>query len=261
MLGLGLGLGIGQSPAVTGGGGGAWTPSSAAIALGAWYDPSDLTTLFKDTAGTTPVTADGDIVLRMNDKSGNGFHATITYGPSFGPIYRTNSGKPYLEITASKWLETSAAVQLVNASTGEHSAGVAVMFTNNTGTQTVLWSAAPGTNVAKFAQNNAGVGQVSSFVTTPATIVDTGPAITAGASTTLVEVTSTTACEIFVNGTGDGSTAVSAALQTGTNYLGICGEPGNDSSMLGKLFGAVIYRGALGSSDRASLVTYLAAKM
>lgn len=36
---------------------------------GAWYDPSDLTTLYQDSAGTTPVTADGDPVGLMLDKS------------------------------------------------------------------------------------------------------------------------------------------------------------------------------------------------
>jgi hypothetical protein len=36
---------------------------------GAWYDPSDLTTLYQDAAGTTPVTADGDPVGLMLDKS------------------------------------------------------------------------------------------------------------------------------------------------------------------------------------------------
>lgn len=43
---------------------------------GIWYDLSDLTTLFQDSAGTTPVTADGDPVGLMLDKSGNGNHAT-----------------------------------------------------------------------------------------------------------------------------------------------------------------------------------------
>ncbi len=36
---------------------------------GAWYDPSDLTTLFQDTAGTTPVTATGQSVGLLLDKS------------------------------------------------------------------------------------------------------------------------------------------------------------------------------------------------
>lgn len=43
---------------------------------GVWYDPSDLTTLFTDTAGTTPVTTAGQTVALMLDKSGNDLHAT-----------------------------------------------------------------------------------------------------------------------------------------------------------------------------------------
>lgn len=42
---------------------------------GAWYDPSDLTTLFQDSAGTTPVTAVEQPVGLMRDKSGRGNHA------------------------------------------------------------------------------------------------------------------------------------------------------------------------------------------
>jgi len=43
---------------------------------GAWYDPSDLSTLFQDSAGTTPVTTAGQPVGLMLDNSGNGNHAT-----------------------------------------------------------------------------------------------------------------------------------------------------------------------------------------
>jgi len=43
---------------------------------GAWYDPSDLSTLFQDAAGTVPVTAVEQPVRLMRDKSGRGNHAT-----------------------------------------------------------------------------------------------------------------------------------------------------------------------------------------
>jgi len=55
--------------------GAASTPAfspSALFALaepGVWYDPSDLSTLFTDTAGTTPVTTPGNTVALMLDKS------------------------------------------------------------------------------------------------------------------------------------------------------------------------------------------------
>lgn len=48
----------------------------AAGTQGAWYDPSDLTTLSQDSAGTTPVTAVEQPVGLMLDKSGRGNHAT-----------------------------------------------------------------------------------------------------------------------------------------------------------------------------------------
>ena len=43
---------------------------------GVWYDPSDLSTLFQDSAGTIPVTALEQPVGRMLDKSGRGNTAT-----------------------------------------------------------------------------------------------------------------------------------------------------------------------------------------
>lgn len=63
---------------------------------GAWYDPSDLTSLFQDSAGTTPVTAAGQPVGLMRDKSGNNNHATQ---PAAGsrPILRNTSALWYLQ--------------------------------------------------------------------------------------------------------------------------------------------------------------------
>ena len=43
---------------------------------GVWYDPSYINTLFQDAAGTTPVTATGQPVGRVLDKSGRSNHAT-----------------------------------------------------------------------------------------------------------------------------------------------------------------------------------------
>ena len=48
----------------------------AASEPGAWYDPSDMSTLFQDSAGTVPVTAAEQPVGRILDKSGRGNHAS-----------------------------------------------------------------------------------------------------------------------------------------------------------------------------------------
>lgn len=56
---------------------------------GVWYDPSDKSTLFQDVAGTVPVTANGDPVGLMLDKSGNGNHATQALSAA-RPLYKTD---------------------------------------------------------------------------------------------------------------------------------------------------------------------------
>lgn len=43
---------------------------------GVWYDPSDLSTMYQDSAGTIPITALEQPVGRINDKSGRGNNAT-----------------------------------------------------------------------------------------------------------------------------------------------------------------------------------------
>lgn len=78
--------------------GGVFSPASlfAMGEQGAWYDPSDLSTMFQDTAGTIPVTTPGQTVALILDKSGRGNHATQATAAS-RPVYQVDgSGKPYL---------------------------------------------------------------------------------------------------------------------------------------------------------------------
>lgn len=67
-------LGVGLSSPVT-----AFIPTSIG-GLQLWLDASDSTTLFTDSAGSTPATADGDPVGRWSDKSGNSNHMLQTDG-------------------------------------------------------------------------------------------------------------------------------------------------------------------------------------
>lgn len=71
--------------------------SPAALSgLIAWYDPSDLTSLFQDAAMSVPVVADGDPVGAVLDKSGNGYH--LTQATANGrPTYRSSGGTSWIE--------------------------------------------------------------------------------------------------------------------------------------------------------------------
>ena len=82
---------------------GGFSPLSlfAASEPGFWYDPSDLSTLFQDAAGTTPVTAAGQSVGLVLDKSGRGNHATQSTSLS-RPTYQVDSnGRGYLNFDGS----------------------------------------------------------------------------------------------------------------------------------------------------------------
>jgi hypothetical protein len=93
--------------ALTGGGAApAFDPLSLSPHL--WLDPSDLTTLFQDSAMTTPVTADGDPVGAILDKSGNNLHLTQATAGS-RPLYQTSDGLHWLEFDGvDDWLEHGA---------------------------------------------------------------------------------------------------------------------------------------------------------
>lgn len=94
----------------SGGGGGGFTYAPALI-----LDPSDLSTLFQDSAGTTPVAADGDPVGRWNDKSGNG-HDFIQATSGSRPAYRVSGGVHWIDFTLGQFLyaETAGSVSFAS---------------------------------------------------------------------------------------------------------------------------------------------------
>ena len=72
---------------------------------GIWYDPYDLTTMFQDKAGTIPVTADGDPIGLILDKSGNDNHA-YSLGAN-RPVYKTDG--------QVRWIAFNGVDQYLNA--------------------------------------------------------------------------------------------------------------------------------------------------
>jgi hypothetical protein len=132
--GLGVGLLASTSLATRRGASTAFSPASLFTTgePGAWYDPSDLTTLFQDSAGTTPVTTPGQSVGRMLDKSGRGNHATQSNAaqrPTYGIVPAT--GRRNLLINT-----TTLSTQSVTVAAGSHT----LSFTG-TGTVTLTGAA------------------------------------------------------------------------------------------------------------------------
>lgn len=117
-----------------------------------WYDVSDLSTLWQDTAGTVPVTTDGQKVARIDDKSGNGRNF-VQSNVSYQPVYRTDGLIHWLEFASSGVnLRSQATIGDVLSGT-EHYYGVSfnadLIDTNHTSSYR---------NDAPFASSNADVG-------------------------------------------------------------------------------------------------------
>ena len=94
-----------------GGGGGGFVYPPALI-----LDPSDLSTLFQDSAGTTPVAADGDPVGRWNEKSGAGRNFIQATSGS-RPVYRTGGGYHWVDFTHGQFMYAETAGSISFAST------------------------------------------------------------------------------------------------------------------------------------------------
>lgn len=84
---------------------------------GAWFDPSDLSTLYQDAAGTTPVTAVEQPVGKIIDKSGNGNHATQSVTAS-RPVLSARKNVLLATETLATQSVTSIAAQYTLSFTG-----------------------------------------------------------------------------------------------------------------------------------------------
>jgi hypothetical protein len=131
---------------VIGASGGTWSPSAlfASSEVGVWYDPSDFDTMWKDTAGTTPVTAVDDLVARIDDKSGNGFHATQATEANRPVLKQDGNGNYYLLFDGVNDFLATASMDL-------------------TGTSIV-------TTFKGVTNNNTSVGMIESFGSNPLTV-------------------------------------------------------------------------------------------
>jgi hypothetical protein len=109
------------------GGGAAFTPFDLfpGSEIGFWLDYSDKSTMFTDTSGTTPVTADGDAIARINDKLGQGFNATqATAGNR--PTFKDVSGVRFSD-HASDWLTILSSTASLSFLHKDAGTGIAVL--------------------------------------------------------------------------------------------------------------------------------------
>ena len=80
---------------------------------GAWYDPSDLSSMFQSSDGTTPAVVDSPVGY-IRDKSGNGHHM-IQVTDADRPVLKKSDGLYYLEFDGANWgMQTGSTVNFDN---------------------------------------------------------------------------------------------------------------------------------------------------
>jgi hypothetical protein len=150
---------------------------------GVWYDPSDFSTLYQDAKGTPPVTAVGQVVGLMLDKSRglvlgselvtNGGFVTDTgwvkgTGWSIADGVATHSGATVGTLTQSVVLTNLSTVKVTFTVTGYVSGNVYVTFTGGSGATASAAYAANGTYTAYL---NTGTGNVNLYFASTVSLV------------------------------------------------------------------------------------------
>lgn len=241
---------IGQSLT---GGGLSFSPlaSFAAGEDGAFFAPWDISTLFQDSAGTTPVTAFGQPVGRILDMSGRGRHATQATAAA-RPTYQSVGGFPaivfdgvddFLSYTLGA---TPTSTTFIAAAVRTGGAGTGYLFNGSTLATNVGFALAAMVN---------GVQAISGNGTT--TVTPQANGTTANNSIWFAQADGANASARYNNGT-----ATSAA--SATNFNGTARRIGVNMAgggfLGGAFFGGVDLSRIMTAQERLNWSRYLAAR-
>jgi hypothetical protein len=236
----------------------------AAGEQGAWYDPSDLTTVFQDVAGTIPATAGTQVAL-IKDKSGRGNDASQATAAA-RPFLRNVGTTWYLEFDGvDDWMSTAtfdlnsdaAYVSLAIRKLDEAASRFILETSPNSSTASgvILINGPSSANL-----NNYGVrckGTAGSFVSTPA---GTSPS----PITNILGVYATISGS-SVSDRIDGSVLASSGASIGTGLFGnfpmfLFARGGVGGFFPGYLYGLVLRGAATGTDQMLAVETMQAQK-
>lgn len=240
-----------------------FTPAS--IGALAWWDFSDLSTMFQNSNGTTAVAADSDPIGYIADKSGNGLHLTqATAG--LRPLYKTSGGLGWGQFDGSDDVLTinSAVLRLLGDLT--LCAGV---YKNAAATFGLIMTCQtlPGTNNPfewRFENTNP---IRPSFISADAATAETDFATVVAVSTAAATVLSLrrsigATIEHSANGVREVMTHTKVPTSTAGSIFSMgdwTTSPGT-VPLLGRIYSAAIYSSNLSAASLALLETYMGSK-
>ena len=255
---IGIGATLFKVPTMHGGA--AFSPASlfSSGEEGAWYDPSDLSTLFQNSNGTTAVSV-GDPVGYIADKSGNGNHA-IQATPTKRPTLQQDGSLYYLDFGGDDGLATSAI-----DFTGGDQLTVCAGARKNTNTTMVVGE------LSDSLGSNNGAFRLASLTNTwrygakgTSTVNVNATTYAAGSLSVLTGLSEITPAVAIIR--VDGVPKAASATSQGTGNLGNhplnIGARGNGTSLFldGRIYGFIIRDVLSTGADLTNLESYMAAK-
>ena len=247
------GLGIGRQQ-----GGAAppiWTPEAlfASSEAGAWYDPSDLSSMYQGRTGTTAAVI-GSPVGQLRDKSGNGNHMVAPFDSARPILRQTVGGKYYLQFDGiDDEMQASVAWVLTAQTT------VAAFRYSGANTYQRVFTQWP-TGVDDYAATghyipvlrNVGLNSFASFANnSPRSIIALSP------DTDVVFSSNHSGSQISNRANGGTATTYTHSLNLTVDRANIGLATG---IFTGYVFGLIVVNKSLAPSDLANAEQYLAAR-
>jgi len=232
---------------------------------GAWYDPSDLTTMFQDSAGTTPVTADGQPVGLIRDKSGRNNHASQATAAK-RPLYKTSGGLHWLQFDGVDDGLSTAAIDFTATDkmslfsgtkrTTVYPQSVVVELNNiNDGNSFVHFARGTSDNVVQYGVHSSGAYELQDYTDSPppSTAVWSAQMDRAAASGNLISIRK--------NGTAGGSNSRADPI-TGNFMSGPLHVGSRDTalSMTGNIYSIIVLGRLATTQEITDTETWVAAK-
>ncbi|MGB3830909.1 MAG: LamG-like jellyroll fold domain-containing protein [Mesorhizobium sp.] len=268
MTGLRFGLALSMSGRGRGRVGPPWSPASlfANGEQGLWLDPSDLSTLFQDDAGTTPVTSDGDPDGLTLDKSGNGNHASQATLAS-RLTYKTDGTLRWLQLdgvddslatSSFSWGSDEVTVVAGLRKTGGNEAsGMLVELSNNRANNAGSFTVFAPATTTRYGFYARGSNAMSGTATTTSSTYDSPHT---GVFTGYSKI-STDTTVLRVNGAQIASSSQDLGSGNFGSYPLYIGRRGGSSNpFAGNIYGLVIVNRLLSAGELASLESWMADK-
>lgn len=225
---------------------------------GVWYDPSDFSTMFQDTSGTIAVTAVGDPVALIRDKSGNNNHAFQTTSNRRPTLGQDANGYYYLNFDGTSSALATNSINFTSSNSMTLFAGVRKLTDSSTGIICEL-STSTAVNIGSFYLSSANANgdnyRVYVYGTSTSGVIQSG--ISAPSTNTIFSHFTLDQPGLFkmnVNGTEVSSSAPNFGAVNFGNYPLFIGARNNSFIRFTGYLYSLILRGSLTKTGQMGTV-------